>query len=79
MSWSHSWYNILKAVLTTKIVDSGRKIKVDLKDKDAIYWKSAKMSKSSSNDCEGTIGIQTHISLMKFFLNLSLISMFMNL
>ena len=39
MSWNHSWSNLLKAVLTTKIVDSGRKLKADLKDKDAVYWK----------------------------------------
>ena len=79
MSWNHSWSNLLKEVLTTKIIDSGRKLKADLKDKDAVYWKSARMIKSGSKDCEGTIGIQTHINMMNLFLNLSLRSMFMNL
>ena len=58
--------------------ESGIKLKADMKDKDAFYRKSVRMSKSSNKDCKGTIGIQTHISLMKFFLNLSFRSMSMN-
>ena len=48
------------------MVDSGRKLKNDLKDKDAFYWKSSRMSKSSSKYCKGTIGIQNKYKFDEF-------------
>ena len=43
--------------MTHKIVDNGRKLKSDMKNKKSSLLKSARMSKNYSEYCEGTMGI----------------------